>query len=163
MSARQNGFSLLEVLVAFSVLALAVGVLLRVFGGSVKLAGVADDYTQATILAESLLAGAGVEEPLKPGQSEGSFADRFHWTLNVAPYQPESIGTVLDQLPVQPYQVQINVAWGDADEARSISLTTLRLLPAVSSGLRPSPLSPPGSRGAGVSPQPGMGDIGDEE
>ncbi len=66
---RQHGFSLLEVLVAFAILSLSLGVLLAIFGKGMDLVGTSDKYTRAVLLAESTLASVGVEKTLQEGDT----------------------------------------------------------------------------------------------
>lgn len=124
---RQAGFSLLETLVAFSILALCLGVLLRIFGGGGRLAGLSDDRARAIIVAESLLAGVGVQTPLQPGESGGEVDGRYRWTLRVSPYVPPG-EPLPDQLQFKPFWVELSVDWGEGGEFRSFTLGTLRLL-----------------------------------
>ena len=80
---RQSGFSLLEILVAFGVLSLCLGVLLRIFAGGGQIARTADEYYRAILTAESMLNGLGTEIPLKPGITEGELEGDYHWSFNV--------------------------------------------------------------------------------
>ena len=125
---RQGGFTLLEVLVAFSILALSLGILLRIFGGGGRLAGLADEHARAVILAESLLASAGVETALRPGESSGEIDNRYRRTLRVAPYVVAG-EPLPEPLEFKPYWVELNVVWGEDEGPHEFTLGTLRLLP----------------------------------
>jgi general secretion pathway protein I len=130
---RAAGFSLLEVLVAFVILALVGTALFRLFGASLNNASLADEYSRATLYAESRLAAAAVETPLREGSDQGASDDRrYAWSTKVESYAPP--GATADQervaqmLPLRPWRLTVTVSWpGDFGSQRSLSLSTVRL------------------------------------
>ena len=123
---RQSGYTLIEVLVAFMILALALTVLLRIFSGGLRNVSVSSDYATATLIAESRLAAAGIDIPLRPGETSGTEGERFEWTVSVQDYQPwpgyRSAARDLDA-----YRVTVTVEWPNGDKTRSVGLSTVRL------------------------------------
>ena len=77
---RSRGYTLIEVLVAFVILAMALTVLLRIFSGGVRNVAVSSDYAKAVLIAESRLATAGIDDTLAPGETDGIENGRFRWT-----------------------------------------------------------------------------------
>lgn len=126
---RSPGFTLIEVLVALAVLALTLGVLFQIFSTGLSNSRVAEAYAKATLLAQSKLASLGIEEPLGEGESWGRFDERFRWRVDVESHEEEE-RPADDLAPVKPYEVVVTVFWGEANEERSVSLTTLRLAPS---------------------------------
>ncbi len=80
------GFTLLEILVALTLLALAMGIIMQIFSRGVNGADLADRYAKAAMLAESRLASVGIEEALSEGDTSGQFDDDFGWTMSVRAY-----------------------------------------------------------------------------
>ncbi len=123
------GFSLLEVLVAFAILAVSLGAVYQAFGIGARNARASETYTTAVLLAESQLAAAGIETPLFPGAADGAFG-RYRWRQTVAPAgdetAPSSPGVAK---AVQLYEVTVTVTWGDeaGGAARNVTLRTFRL------------------------------------
>lgn len=123
---RQAGFSLLEVLVAFAILAISIGVLMQVFSNSMRAASVTRHYSNALIIAESQLAKAFSESPLEAGSDSGIVDDFYHWDLSVSPYLPPVEG--YEKALFLPFQASIMVSWGEgSNQQRSITLDTLNL------------------------------------
>lgn len=131
---RQRGFSLLEVLVAFAILSVSLGVLLQVFATGLRNAGMADDYTQATLYAESILAAYGREAPLSEGAREGVINDRFSWRGTVSAYTDGMPDT--EKTRMRAYRISVEVFWRGLAQTRSVILETLRLAPLESPGGR---------------------------
>ena len=126
------GFSLLEVLVAFAILSISLGVLLQVFATGLRNAGIADDYTRAVLYAESILAAFGREAPLVEGEQSGPVNEQFSWRSAVSVYtegMPDS-----EQPRVRAYQIRVEVYWPGLLQDRSVVLETLRLAPVASPG-----------------------------
>ena len=127
MKSRLAGFTLLEVLVAFAILALSLGVLLQVFATGLRNTTVAENYSQAAMYAESILAAVGVGEPLQEGSDGGAIDEIFSWRSRVSVYNDEALE--FDDLQAKAYQVIVEVFWGESEHERSVSLQTLRLEP----------------------------------
>lgn len=132
---RQSGFTLIEVIIAFALLALALTLLLGSLSGAARQVRGADDVGRATLHAQSLLAQLGVGEVLEPGHSEGELeGGRYRWSLQVRPYadprlpQPAASSPYTQRL----LEVQLVMRWGEA-AGQQLQLRTLRLAP-------PSPL-----------------------
>lgn len=82
---REAGFTLLEVMVAFVIAALAAMALYRA-----GFAGLADSvtaarYQEALVRAQSRLAAVGTLTALRPIRAHGRDGDGFHWRLEIAP------------------------------------------------------------------------------
>lgn len=121
---RERGFTLLEVLVAFAILAVAATVLMNVFSQGTRQAALAADYGRAAELAESKLAALGIETPLEPGEQRGRFAEGFAWTTSVEPYEEPDAAFDPDA-PLRPWLVSVTVFFDHA--RRAVTLATLRL------------------------------------
>ena len=122
-----GGFSLLEVLVAFTILAMLLAALFQVFSSGLHAARAGDRVTRATVIAQSRLAAVGLEQPLLEGVSSGSTDDAYHWRVTVGEYLDDQL-PVIDPI-LQPLTVAVEVYWEEGDDARSVSLTSMLLAP----------------------------------
>lgn len=125
-----RGFSLLEVLVAFIILSLALGVLMRIFSGGLGNIGAAEHYSRAVAIAESQLAAAGIESPLTEGENAGETENGYTWRTSVRRYDADEQPLEGVVLPVDLYQVEVTVNWDHtATTPRTLRFVTLRATP----------------------------------
>ncbi|WP_432471307.1 type IV pilus modification PilV family protein [Amphritea sp. HPY] len=131
---RARGFSLLEVLVAFVVLSLSLGIILQIFSLSSRITRTSEVYQQALLVAESKMAELLSEPFIEPGRDDGSYDDRDHdgvmldmqWQTEVSDYEfPDD--PPVDNQSLQPYLIEVSVSWGDGAKAQNITLSTIRL------------------------------------
>lgn len=130
-SRRQKGFTLLEVIAAIMLLAIAFTALMRVAGGSIRLSENARDHSEAALWARSLLDTAFTTEPIQPGRTSGRFDQRFRWQLSVSPWRPPAAPP---NTPLQLYQLDLEVMWGPPVHPHSAHFRTLRLASAGPAG-----------------------------
>ncbi|OJU92566.1 MAG: hypothetical protein BGO13_02750 [Burkholderiales bacterium 66-5] len=118
--AVQRGFSLLEILVAFAILALSLGALYRATGGAVRSVSHIETQQRVLALLQSVLAGVdGVPEH---GLAEQGEARDLHWSLRSSPYAG---GASTPSVPAL-HEVQATVTWNEDGRERQMQLATLR-------------------------------------
>lgn len=125
--ACESGFSLLEILVAFSILAISLGILLQIFSSGIQLASTGEHYSRALLLAESTLATIGKTQETEVGENSGRVNDFYDWTVNIQLYEEEDLDFERGRLQFSVYHVQVLVRW----ENRAVVLETLRFGPRV--------------------------------
>lgn len=116
---RQGGFSLLELLVAFVIMAFSLGMLYQASGGTVRSLGDTEQYLRATVLAQSVLnARDSVPEG---GWNESGESAGFAWRVSSVPFRTD----VNDSRAPALQQVEVVIGWNDRRGARQLELSTL--------------------------------------
>ena len=123
-----QGFTLIEVMVALTILAISLTVLFSIFGHSLARHAESQSRMAARAVASSLLAQAEAARTLSPGESTGNVKPDLSWTLRVFPY-----GSQKDQesWPGSAVEISATVTWGDHGPGQTLTLSTLRVLPKV--------------------------------
>jgi general secretion pathway protein I len=127
-SHRQGGFTLLEVIAAIMLLAIAFTALMKVAGASIALTQNAATRSAAAMWARSKLDSEFVTAPLQVGHSAGRFDRQFAWQLEVAPWA--DAGTTAAGSLLRLYRLDLDVSWGPVTRRRSAHFRTLRLATA---------------------------------
>ena len=133
----QRGFSLLEMIAAMLLLAIAFTALMKVAGASISLTQNAAQHSEAALWARGKLDSAFVGEPIRAGQSAGAFNDRFRWQLSVTPWT--GAGVSPPNAALRLYQLDLEVLWGPSTHPRSAHFRTLRVAGSDAFGKRFSP------------------------
>lgn len=123
---RQSGFTLLEVIIAFVIMALVFGAVFNTFSIGLRNATLAGDYAGAVVHAEAKLAQIGVEEPLEEGLKSGRFDALYGWQQLIRPVVEES-ETASETTGRRLYEVSVMVFWGSGRTARDLTLRTWRI------------------------------------
>jgi general secretion pathway protein I len=137
VAARARGFSLLEVLAAFVILALVATALFRLFSASLQNAAASAEWSRALLVAESRLDAAAAAQPLREVEDRGSEDDgRIRWATTVTPFTAPDVDPELERgseaLAMRMYRITVEVTFdGDNGKERRLSLATIRLGPRL--------------------------------
>lgn len=130
--ARQSGFSLIEVLVAFVLLAGGLGLLLGILSGGLSQVRWAQAHSEAMLVARSALDTVGTVEPVRPGRFEGEADDgRYRWVMAIEPWEESEATARFDDpetvaAPVRLYRVDLDLYWGEGGPRERVRMSTLR-------------------------------------
>jgi general secretion pathway protein I len=122
------GFTLIEILVAFAVAILVLGVVYRSFSTGLGSASAAEDYSRAVLLAESGLELFGTAEALVSGDRDELIDGRFERRASIR-LRPDLMPAASAKPDLVPYEIEVSVTWRPGRRPRSISLSTIRLGP----------------------------------
>ena len=128
----EAGFTLLEVLVAFVIAALALGVMFDGMLGGMRAAAVASHTQEALAIARSRLAGAAAAVrggPVPGPVAQGDDGHGFHWTVQVAAAGSATLARANNLLggsqrapTATLYRITVAVAWASDGAPRSVRL-----------------------------------------
>ncbi len=121
---KHQGFSLLEVLVALSLLAMLLGGLMRVSSVTLNTVAVTENYQLAVLVANSILAEIEASNSAIDQYKTGSVDKNFRWQANVTPYYEGNDQPGM----VQPYKISVQVEWGAGERVRHVTIDSVRLL-----------------------------------
>lgn len=125
----QKGFSLLEILVAFSIFAINMGILFQIYSTGGQSIRLAHDYINAITIAQSQLSAIGIETPATIGTYTGR-EQQYQWHIFIEDAAVEEETASLEQRLVKRH-IAIKVSWGSKNKPQSFKLTTLKLFPAT--------------------------------
>ena len=124
---KSKGFTLLEVLVAFTLLAITFGTIMKIITGSAKNTQKASRNTQIALLAQSKMDELGLFEKIEEGTSDGDFDDYNHWQLDIGAYDVPYEGDVSQEFTsVELMEVTLTIISNYGGKERRNEFKTLR-------------------------------------
>jgi len=137
-ASRQQGFTLLELLLAFVVFALSFATVLEILSGSMRNTVRAREYTEAALTAQSVMDQVGLEIPLQAGFTAAGETGGYRWEIELYDYvdtgeNPYSVE--LAQLTgIELLQVDLVVSWGEPPREQDSRFSTVKAVLANREG-----------------------------
>jgi len=158
----QGGFTLLEVLIAFAILSIAVVAVIQGFAQGLRLLKVAGDHQQAVLLADQKIREMVT---VVEGRDQGKEGN-YDWERTVTVVPAPDLTRTQATAKWHVYQIDVKVSWGDKRGVEIVSLRTATDTPAsgtttgpprtVGTPLTPGMTSTPGMPGTGMPGTSGM-------
>ena len=117
---RAGGFSLLEILVAISILALALGALYQAASGATRNVRTDEKYAYGVELGRSLLADNSVVA-LAGVDKTGETTSGFRWRVTSRPIDLSRSSLTVGSL----HTIEVRVSWDDGSRRREVALDSV--------------------------------------
>lgn len=128
-----RGFTLLEVMVALSVLSIGIVTVIELFSGSLRLADKASRRTQAVIYAQEVMDRLFEGETLEDGEESGEAGEGYFWVSRVQEIRPEEQGERFQSRAntlssVRLKEIEVRVRWQGGTGSQEFALRSLRMV-----------------------------------
>lgn len=122
---NEQGFSLLEVVVALMIMAGGFLAVLNLLSGSVRSVDFSGQYLKAVTLANSKMNELEIQN-FTLDDSSGNFKneENYRWEVDISPYDSDLNN---EESGIQLQKILLKVLWNDDGHTRNIELATLRL------------------------------------
>ena len=122
---NRKGFTLLEVLVATSILGIAIAVILQLFSADLRAISLSADYVSASTRAQ-----AKMTEILNSDESvsEKSFSEATDDGYRIDVSITEALKDRTENLPVKLLEIDLTIRWLRGTKERSLTMRTMRLV-----------------------------------
>ncbi len=117
-----EGFTLLEVLVALTLLSVALVVILQLFSANLRGVATSEDFAKATMRAEASMRDVLDDEDIGEKSSSETTPDGYR--VDVAITNADEKRT--ENLPIKLLHISLTVHWKDGVKERSLTLKTMK-------------------------------------
>jgi general secretion pathway protein I len=119
-----SGFTLLEVLVALSLLGIAVVAVIQLFSIDLRSISVSEDYVAGTLAAQSKMREVLSAEDMAEKNWKGVTDDGYQFEVSIS----RSLKDRTEELQVRMYEITVTVSWTKGFKQRSMTLRTQKLV-----------------------------------
>lgn len=145
----EHGFTLLEVMVALSILALGIVTVLQLFSGSSQLGVKASRHTQAAIYAQNVMDRIFAQTRLENGEDGGELPGGYSWRARVDELRPDEDQSSLKPNRPNPMdlfhlkEIEVQIRWEENGGPKVFALKSLRTQIEQSDNALPVPPDQP--------------------
>jgi general secretion pathway protein I len=127
---RQNGFTLLETLVAMMILSIALVIIFQLFSEALNTGHISESHTRAVWHAREKMDELLLYETLSEEIQEGDFEDGYRWRYRI---EQAASDTQLNLEGVATFTITVWVSWeqGQKTKHMDISALTIARLPNI--------------------------------
>jgi general secretion pathway protein I len=124
MSGNQRGFTLLEVLAAIALLAMAVAVVFQLFSADLRSVAASEDYVTAVTKANAKMREVLDDDKLSEKSWSETTDDGYRMDVSVS----EVMQDRTEKLQVQLFEITVTVSWAKGTKTPSVSLHTMKVM-----------------------------------
>ena len=121
---RQNGFTLLETLVAMMILSIALVIIFQQFSGALNAGHISESYTRAVWHASEKMNELLLYETLSEDIQEGDFKDEYRWRYRIEQVESDSR---LNLEGFASFTITVWVSWEQGRNTKQVDISTLAL------------------------------------
>lgn len=121
-----SGFTLIETLVAMSILAISLVVILQLFSGGLKSSRLSDEYTRGIFHARERMDEILLARELTEGVISGQFDDGFKWRAEARHLDIPEVKEV--KLPLRAFSINVDVMWDSGGQQKHFTVSAIKLV-----------------------------------
>ena len=125
-SPSKQGFTLIETLVAISILSISLVIILQLFSGGLRSAKLSDEYTRAIFYAREKMEEALLSDNFTEGILEGEFEDGFRWKIETAVDVSEE-DEIEEKMPFTIFIIKVNIIWEAGMHEKHFEISTIKV------------------------------------
>ena len=121
-----KGFTLIEILVAISILSISLVVIFQLFSGGLKSSILSDRYTRGIFHAKERMEEILLSAEFTEEVTEGEFGDSYRWRSEIIRIEQEEEES--SKLTFDTYNIKVDVMWYEGDKEKHFAISTMKVV-----------------------------------
>ena len=122
-----KGFTLIETLVAISILSISLVVILQLFSGGLKSSRLSDEYTRGIFHAMEKMEEILLADEITDGVFEGEFEDGFRWTAEIIHLESEEPEEEKIKGTFDTFRIKVDIGWKMGSNEKHYEISTIKV------------------------------------